>query len=322
MIKVKSTTQQIKNDNIVQPVPEKITLSTLSTDVSNTLQNVTKLCKEAYTLPTIEKVVLDKSESDKYSSDISSDDESSSSNSQNHAPQFSVKKIKEQNIILDREEKDSDIEREIEKLEKIKKKVDSATELLEKDLNDEKNNLSNYACVVRDDEFKLKKEREKREQEYSVYTSERDFTYEKIFKDFFVKKIINGWNNIPSLFMAKFPVYLFLNGMDIDGNKVRDDLLKTDDGFRLFKLLYSALTDNDFELPDDENDCEIVKQFMNTLPPIQIITERDIMDALENNDDNMFNQDETSQHSAEDDCDDKINMYLKNNDNKKKIDNF
>lgn len=315
--------QTVNPDMQVQQPP---IVKSITSDVADTLKNVTKLLNDAHTLPTIEKVILEhpQSESSKYSSNVcSSDDESNESSSEesydssksdanqtnNVFPNFNIKKVRKQNVkLIDSDEEKNDIANEIKKLEAIKEKMNLATEKLQEDLNDEKQNLSNYQCTIMDQEFQLKKEQERLYREFSIYASERDFTYKKIFNGFFVKRKIT-WETLPPLFLAKFPVYLFLDGKNLEGEQIRDNLLETEDGFRLFRLLYDALTDDEFELPDDGGDCALIEQFMNNLPPIQIVTEEDIMSALENKDDNMFNCDETSQQSADDDPDDKINTF-------------
>ena len=184
--------------------------------------------------------------------------------------EIKITKIKDNNIVVNN--KDEDVEKEI-----IKK---------------------NIICEVNENNLKEKKEKEKIEQEYNIFVSEKEYTYPKIFNHFFIKKIINGWDNIPSLFIAKFPVYLYINGKDLEGNQVRENLLDSKEGFRLYKLLYDSITDDDFMMPTDENDKKIIEDFINNLPPIQIINEKDIMNIMNDPDDDLFERDNTSQCSG------------------------
>jgi hypothetical protein len=81
--------------------------------------------------------------------------------------------------------------------------------------------------------------------------------------------------------------------------------LGTIDEYKIFNLLHNSITDQQFELPEDENDAKIVLDFLETLPPIDIITPEDIMSALnKGNKHRIFAEDETSQCSG-DDVDDK-----------------
>ena len=110
---------------------------------------------------------------------------------------------------------------------------------------------------------------------------------------------------MPPLFSIKFAVYLYLDGKDINGEDIREKLLCQSDKreeLRLFKLLYGSLTNDDFEIPDDEDDRKLVEDFLETLPPIQLVSAEDIMDALNQTDEKhseMFREQETMQESAD-----------------------
>jgi hypothetical protein len=101
-----------------------------------------------------------------------------------------------------------------------------------------------------------------------------------------------------------------MDGRDVNGEQVRERLLDTENEYVLYEMLYNVLTNENYSVPDDEKLREIAEEFINTLPPIQIITEEQIMRALNDPDDPIFNEDETSQCSACDEYEDtKISTY-------------
>jgi hypothetical protein len=191
------------------------------------------------------------------------------------------------------------LQKEIEKIESYKETLGSTIDDLTKTIDEEQQNLSKYACLVRDQETELRQEENKDKEEYNIFISGKEYTYQKIFNHFFVRKIIKSWDDLPALFVAKFPIYLYLDGRNVEGVPHHSRILDTDDEFRMFKMLYSSITDDEFVMPDDERDAEIVSNFINTLPPIQIITADDVMYALNDPDDELFEQDGTSQCSED-----------------------
>ena len=60
------------------------------------------------------------------------------------------------------------------------------------------------------------------------------------------------------MFIAKFAIFLYLEGRDLNGKQVRENVLDSADGFRLYKLLHEYLE----KLTDDElqNFHECVKR--------------------------------------------------------------
>lgn len=223
---------------------------------------------------------------------------------------FPEEKIAELNKEIKRMEDLTELENEIKKMEELKDTLDEKLDDLEKVVDEEQENLSKFHCLLRNDENELKREKERLQEEYSIFTSEKNNTYPIIFNHFFVKKIIGSWEEIPCLFLAKFPVYLYLDGKGTDGNPRHTRYLDTDDEFRLYKLLFDSMLDEDFEFPEDEEDIKIVNDFINTYPLKEVYTIKDVMSALNNPDDELFEQDETSQCSAEED-DDQLNTYEK-----------
>lgn len=190
---------------------------------------------------------------------------------------------------------------EIEKLEKLKETVDDKVSEFEKTLETEQLNLSEHHADVNYIERQIKKQENQDEIEYNIFLSEKSYTYKMIYKKFFVDNVIKNWDCIPILFFTKFPVFLFLDGKDTNGCDVRKKILDTDDEFRLYKLLHSvikSLCDENCEIPDISSDKELVNEFLNTLPPVTFITENQIMNSIEGQNDELFNNDETSMNSS------------------------
>jgi hypothetical protein len=86
--------------------------------------------------------------------------------------------------------------------------------------------------------------------------------------------------------MIKFPIFVFLDGKDTDGNDVRPRILGTTDDFRIYRLLYDSL---------------LLTEFLESYPPIPIKTEIDIMCELNNfsnENTKMFEEEQTSMNSS------------------------
>jgi hypothetical protein len=205
----------------------------------------------------------------------------------------------------------SNIKQEIKKMKQIKEQTKSVVKHLETVVSKEKEHLTKYNCIVNEEETKLRREREKISEDYNKFVAERDTTYGLIYNKFFIRKEIKGWDCVPPLFMIKFPIYLFLDGRDTTGKRVRDKILDTKDDFRMYRLLYDSLTDDEFNMPDDKHEVELVNIFIDTFPPeIEIITEHDLMNGINLNDvkhkvnRRIFEEDETSQCSEEENDDD------------------
>ena len=198
----------------------------------------------------------------------------------------------------------TELKNEIRKMEQLKTETSDIVKTLETSLKDEKENLSKYNCVVNEEAFKLRKERDRIERDYNIFVSEKEHTYGIIYNKFFIKKEIRDWDCVSPLFMIKFPIYLYLDGKNTKGEKVRDRILDTADDFRLYRLLYDSITDPDFEMPEDDNELNMVVDFIETFPQsIPIVTEADIMERLNNADvkhKRIFEEDETSQNSGSD----------------------
>lgn len=121
---------------------------------------------------------------------------------------------------------------------------------------------------------------EKRAKRLETFKVEKTTTYPMIYEQMFVTKKIDSWNKIPIFFVTEFPIYLYMDGRNTEGEVVRERLLDREDEFEIFEMLYSAATDDNYELPDDPEKLSIIEDFMATLPPITIMTRDDVMSAL------------------------------------------
>lgn len=186
-----------------------------------------------------------------------------------------------------------------------------------------------YVHIVKD--VVAKCDNDKEEMKRNIFVSERDYTYKQIYNrcEFLehdntftslprekVAKTIKTWDDIPVLFATKFAVYLYMNGKDLEGHNVRPNILDCDTAFETFQTLYSSITDEEFEMPDDEDMCLIIDNFSENLPPIRFVSPAEIMEGLNNADDScakheMFKDEETEPTEVEDgEYDkDKINQY-------------
>lgn len=245
------------------------------------------------------------------SSDFNSYSDSTSDSESENSKSTSRSNPLDESINEDTEE----IQKEIEFLEKLKNET---TEILKSELDkidEDKNNLSKYHCLITEQEFNEKREKDRLEQEYNKFVSERDHTYGLIYDKFFNKKQIDGWECVPPFFMLKFPIYLYLDGKNTDGVDVRDKILGTYDDFRMYKLLYNSIVYDDFEFPEDETDVKIITDFLETFPPVPIRTEEDMSNLIFQNFDItkknkvLFEEDMISQYSnSENDEDDRISQ--------------
>lgn len=342
----------VENKIVEQPV---LSVSALTKETTEVLQNISKLTKSINTKPLIEKVKFkDEIENEKLlkikkdnnkpwrhnfnSSYDNSENESEKSDSEcdydwgleNKFSKFGSldddtnsddthSDTKSENSLTETEydetnrtQEEINILNEIKKIKEIKNHTNKIINNLENSIEEEKDDLSRYNCAYRDDEYKEKKIRNKLIEEYNKFVSERDNTYGIFYNKFFVKKEIAGFDCIPALFKLKFPIYLFLDGRNTDGDIVRNKILNTKDDFRLYKLLFDSLTSDDFEMPDDEDEIRLVNDFLDTFPDIPLCSDKDYMMSYNEKHSKykrIFDEDETSKHSAEDDDDNETLDY-------------
>lgn len=199
------------------------------------------------------------------------------------------------------------LEEQLKLFENIKSSTDEIIKNNSKRIENEKENLSKYHCLIKEQEFDLKREHDKLEQEYNKFISEKDYTYGLIYEKFFIKNQIKGWDCVPPFFMIKFPIFVYLDGRDTEGNVVRPRILDTKDDFKMYKLMYDALVYPDFEMPEDEEVAKIILDFLDTYPSIPIQTETDIMcdlNTFDKKNTKIFEEDETSMCSNDEKDDD------------------
>jgi len=250
----------------------------------------------------------DESDTDTSSNASNSDESSGSSNIFDITSISSIDNSEHDSDISsiksDDDEDTVDLKKSIMKLSQVKTNIDNQIASVNDTIKNEKENLSNYHCEVSEKEFNIKRAEEQLREEYNRFISERDFTYDEIYKKFFIRRKIKGFECVPPLFMVKFPIFLFLDGRDVNGKQVREKILGTKNDFRLYKMFSDALLDDEFEHPEDDIEEKLLDDFLNSYPNIPIQTEQKVMQYL--NDEThkhkrIFTEDETSQHSAESD---------------------
>jgi len=285
--------------------PEHAPVQTVS-NILNTTTNLLGDILEAQTkleinTPKIEKTSL----FEKKPASVVNDDNYSDTESNND---------QEDNTDLDPEE----ILKQIQKLESASKMIKETVRENKDVLHDEKDNLANFMCRVNEENRAKRYEEEKAQQRKNVFTSEKEHTYPLIYTDFFVKRKFDGFGDIPPLFIAKFPVFLFMDGKDHDGNDVRPRLLDRPDEYEIYELLLNALTDDEFELPENDEYINLVKDFNQQLPQLDFVSQDDIMKGLnEADDDPLFNQSVCSGDDATDTDDEPVADGMRGNNGRK-----
>jgi hypothetical protein len=165
----------------------------------------------------------------------------------------------------------------------LKEEIDKA-KVISKNINENSEKILN-----KDDDEKTK-------QNKKMFINDKCVTYSNIYSDFFEKKIIKNWNEIPPLFNSKFPVFLFMDGKDKNGSNVRDKLLDKENEFEVFTMLHNFLVstvDNsiNFDTPSDEISKKILNDFTEFMPDIKVITQKQVMECLNDPYDKLFEAD-------------------------------
>jgi hypothetical protein len=294
---------------------DTIPLGDHSVSTNNGLPTKLNKTKKVYTLNTkpestkdILKGVLDKIKQNTSSSIQESENDTNNSqanNTQNQdninttnesefkkKPSIEVKKVSCENNINNETDNllsnDSDkLKKKIDELEKAKNLTDEAIDNFSNELTSEKNILENYITDYNSERSEHKNETNKTNREINEFISDRESTYKLVYMQMFgnnkkkkdTGKEINLYS-VPPLFVAKFPIFLYMDGKDLYGNSVRDRLLDREDAFNIYKLLFDTLTNSEAEVPEDnEEELEIVNDFINFVPPsFQPATVKDIMD--------------------------------------------
>lgn len=174
----------------------------------------------------------------------------------------------------------------IAELEKFKQDLDKQIKMRNEEIKKESETYANHMCLIKDNEQTLKNKKKKEEEKKRKFISEKEYTYNLMKNNLFIKKKSNGepvWtiNNIPTIFLSQFYVYLYMDGLDIEGNEVRKRTLDTENEFEIFNMLYKAMTEEDeFEPPDDENLCNYICDFIDQLPDTKIYSYEEINNNL------------------------------------------
>jgi hypothetical protein len=212
-----------------------------------------------------------------------------------------VENNKSENPDLDIEK----IRKTIGNLEKTKEIVENAIQDFESELNNDNEKLNEYTNNLNEESKSIKKIDEKIEKELSIFISEKEYTYKKIYN---AMKKSGGidFNKIPTLFMTKFPIFLFMDGKDCKGNNVREKLLDTEDEFKIYNLLYKTLTDENIDDANTDYEDEIICEFINFLPNgFQAFTAEEIMENENKKSDDpnhvIFREKETEADGIKDD---------------------
>jgi hypothetical protein len=298
----KTTVNTTMQKRIVKPEPAPVQtvsniLNTTTSLLGDILETKTKLETNK---PKIEKTSLFEKKTELVNNDNCSDTESNNDYGEN--------------ADLDPEE----ILKQIQKLESASKLIKETVQENKDVLHDEKDNLANFMCRVNEENRAKRYEDEKAQQRKNIFISEKEHTYPLIYADFFVKRKFDGFGDIPPLFIAKFPVFLFMDGKDHDGNDARPRLLGRPDEHEIYELLLNALTDDEFELPDNEEYINLVKEFNQQLPQLDFVSQDDIMKGLnEADDDPLFNQSTCSGDDASDTDDEPVADNMRGNNGRK-----
>jgi hypothetical protein len=273
--KIKSNIKSVSDNKLVSD--NKIEPSKQQTDdFLNLIKNATNNLTKESLFKSINSIVSENQ------SDTALENQSDSENQSNIVPE---------------NQSDQSLLSEIEKLENIKKDIDKVLEEQTLNINTDKEELINYSSEVQKETYESNRTTEYKNQHKNIFISEKSYTYPKIYDLFFVKHKIKTWNDVPPLFLIKFPIYLFLDGKNTNGEDVYEKILDTEKDFEIYTMLYDALTDENFEIPDDELIEKLIMTFLETFPPIPIITNKDLMLTLNSTDQSddhaMFREDET-----------------------------
>ena len=202
--------------------------------------------------------------------------------SQYNTPSIEVKKIR--NVDL----KDDDgVKKRIDDLELAKQIADSAINKFSSEVELEKDKLNEHINQLNVERINSKKEEEAINRKISIFLADKESTYKMVLNAIMSDTKLGDeidLNKVPPLFLSKFPVFLFMDGKDLFGNTVRDGLLDTENEYHIFTLLHNSLS-NEFETPEDDEDIQLVSDFMDFLPAaFQPKTDEEIMELMNEQD--------------------------------------
>jgi hypothetical protein len=201
-----------------RPVPKEVTFDSLLSEASQSLIKATQL-----TVPDPDRLIPDV--------EVSEDEDEDENENKRKNEELSCTMTSD------------DIEKQIRKLENIKEKEIERIRELRDQVENDRENLTNYNFDVSGERVDLKRRKERENEHYKVFESERRFTYEKM-----KKKIKDGklqeWN-IPPFFMARYTVYKYMD----DNN-----ILYCENAYDIYTKLVDEIVDDS----DAENDINNV----------------------------------------------------------------
>jgi hypothetical protein len=305
--------QNIANEPIVQqPIPTKS--STKPATITDVVLSANKLIQNiSDSNSKMEKTVLfakkpEESDNDSDDSDDSDDDDSDNNNDNNENDDEFPDDM-------------SQLSEAIKQLEKVQESLENKIMLEKEVLDSEKDNCANYECKLKFDRQTEKIMNERQQQDKNIYEHDKSFAYPKVLKRFLKGKFGEGderWGNLPPLFLVRFPTLLFMDGRDTDGKQIKPSLFERTDDYEIYNTLVSSLCDEEFIMPKDNIEyMQLIDQFIDQLPPIELITSDDIMTSLNENDDNpIFKEEECSEDECESD-DENVPSDMKGNNGRK-----
>ncbi len=174
-------------------------------------------------------------------------------------------------VILSLEEL-NDIKNKLEEYTKVEQELSKVAQKIEDEYLTED-------CNKRYQEKMTKREHEKNKEKYNIFVADI-----KIYNRLITEKNFSE-NNIPPFFVAKYYIlkYLFTNDYFVDENIDEP----TKETYDLYKLLYDYIN-SDFTIKDNEDEelCELYEEFRDSLPNMDIKTDRQIMTNMNNKNDN------------------------------------
>jgi hypothetical protein len=174
-------------------------------------------------------------------------------------------------VILSLEEL-NDIKNKLEEYTKVEQELSKVAQKIEDE-------YLTKDCNKRFEEKMAKREHERNKEKYNIFVADI-----KIYNRLISEKKFSE-SNLPPFFVAKYYIlkYLFTNDYFLDEN-IDEPSKETYD---LYKLLYDYIN-SDFTIKDNEDEelCELYEEFKDSLPDIDIKTDRQIMTNMNNKNDN------------------------------------
>jgi hypothetical protein len=203
------------------------------------------------------------------------------------------------------------LKNKIEKAKENKSFLNNTIKEVKKNIEEDTLKLSDYRCEFNRKEQLKKYNENKSKSDEQIFDYNRNNIYKKIYEDFFINKIIQSFSEVPIMFMTIFPIFLYLEGKNMKGEDINDNLLYSEDAFYLYQTLFNAITNEKFIFPEDEDEVNFINEFLEMYPSdLPIVTNEDIHNTFEEH--KIFTSDETGYESCSDEeRDDYIAMAQK-----------